>query len=123
MTNSRLQDKQTSASVYTQITDVELECDGFLNCKKNKKKNMDLDALVTRISNPTHPTPNPHYAQTPSTPAPRIAHSLALPCRRTLSLADDRSNKFNAADTARIAAANKAIIDGAALSTALPSDP
>ena len=116
MTNSRLQDKQTSASVYTQITDVELECDGFLNC-------MDLDALVTRISNPTHPTPNPHYAQTPSTPAPRIAHSLALQCRRTLSLADDRSNKFNAADTARIAAANKAIIDGAALSTALPSDP
>jgi len=49
--------KTASASVYTQITDVELECDGFLNY--------------------------------------------------------DRTNKFSAADTASIAAANQAIINGA----------
>jgi hypothetical protein len=50
--------KTASASVYTQITDVELECDGFLNY--------------------------------------------------------DRTNKFSAEDTTAIAAANKALIDGAA---------
>ena len=32
-------DQQASASVYTQITDVELECDGFLNYDRSNKFN------------------------------------------------------------------------------------
>eukprot|EP00730_Choanoeca_flexa_P016731 TRINITY_DN7969_c0_g2_i1.p1 TRINITY_DN7969_c0_g2~~TRINITY_DN7969_c0_g2_i1.p1 ORF type:complete len:101 (+),score=31.92 TRINITY_DN7969_c0_g2_i1:88-390(+) len=37
MTKALLRNRNVSASVYTQITDVELECDGFLNYDRSDK--------------------------------------------------------------------------------------
>eukprot|EP00041_Stephanoeca_diplocostata_P012112 m.202098 g.202098 ORF g.202098 m.202098 type:complete len:600 (-) comp18815_c0_seq2:222-2021(-) len=45
-------DKQVSASVYTQITDVELECDGFLNYDRtNKFTKEDTTAIAAANGN------------------------------------------------------------------------
>ena len=42
--------KTNSASVYTQITDVELECDGFLNFDRTNKFS-DADTAAIRSAN------------------------------------------------------------------------
>jgi hypothetical protein len=46
MTKTLLRNRNVSASVYTQITDVELECDGFLNYDRTNKFDQATTAAI-----------------------------------------------------------------------------
>lgn len=84
----------TSIAIYTQLSDVETECDGWLNCASPRP--------LTSVWGLPFKVMFPH--RTLRTRRPAAAAPAAVPA------ADDRTSKFSDAQIAQIKALNEALI-------------